>query len=441
MMIKPLLLLIKKLFNWETDPKDVSSYLLQQTLLICIILCIISTWFNIKLKLPLVLSFATTLAGIGYSVAYILLRLKKMIRPSLVIFFLMMLMLLNVMWIYNGGSKGPTLLTFQIFLGFVLLSSRDAITKWVIATYALNILFLFGVELRHPNLIIGYTDDQQRIYDMALVTIFFFFGTLPLLNYGKKRFLLEKEKARQSDRIKSAFIANMSHEIRTPMNAIVGFTELLGTNHITNEEKNQYLQIIRDNGEHLLHLINNIMDISKLDAKLVEVKYSEINVEQLINNLYNTFQPLALTRNLEMERHITPANANLTIRSDYMLLYQVFSNTINNAIKYTRNGKITFGTKLGEKVTFFVKDTGSGIPLDQQQFVFERFSQLDPSVPLNKGGVGLGLSICKSIMELIGGTIYVESDGVSGTTFFFDLPLDVIVFQNIKWWDSNITGR
>ena len=164
-------------------------------------------------------------------------------------------------------------------------------------------------------------------------------------------------------------------------------------------------------------------------------------MEQLIDNLFKTFQPLTLAHNLELKKEITPQKANLHIRSDYMLLYQVFSNSINNAIKYTHKGEITIGVRMGDKLSFFVSDTGPGIPLNQQQIIFERFTQLDPSVPLNKGGVGLGLSICKSIMELIGGTIYVESDGCNGTTFYFDLPLDVIVFQNIKWWDSSITGR
>ncbi|TCO06947.1 sensor histidine kinase [Natronoflexus pectinivorans] len=431
--------ILKRAIAWESNPKNLSLYLLKQLLLVSIMLCLACIFGNHMIGIDQVVTNHLIFVGAWLSAAYILIRSFNFTHLGIILFLATMFYLLNMLWFLNGGSYGPTILIFQIFFGLVIFTISNKIALIVASVFAVNIAFLFWIEYNHPHLISGYTGHEQRFWDIAMVTFLFFFGGLPLLAFGKRYFQKEKERAEQSERIKTAFIANMSHEIRTPMNAIIGFTELLETNDVTKEEKKEFAGIIKENGDILLHLINNIMDISKLDARLVEVKYSEIDVEALIDKLYKAYHPL-VGEGIRLTTMIHPNQSRIYIESDYLLLYQVFSNILNNAIKHTEKGEIKFGLILNEKLTFFVSDTGSGIPPEKQEFIFQRFSQLRPNSPINKNGVGLGLSICKSIMDLLGGSIHLQSDGKSGTTFYFNLPLDVIVFKNIRWWDKNLTG-
>lgn len=224
-----------------------------------------------------------------------------------------------------------------------------------------------------------------------------------------------KQRAEESDRLKSAFLANVSHEIRTPLNAIVGFSEVIA--HTESEcEREEYLDIVKANSNLLLHLINDILDLSRIESGKMEFIDENIQMDELCEELRQMHQ-MRIKNDVKIifER---PA-ASLTIVSDSHRLRQLYSNLISNAIKYTEKGAITFGYKLkGDMMEGYVRDSGSGIPAEKLNNVFGRFEKLD----LLKQGFGLGLSICKSILDKMGGKIWVESELGVGSCFYFLIP-------------------
>ncbi|HJF72292.1 MAG TPA: response regulator [Butyricimonas virosa] len=224
-----------------------------------------------------------------------------------------------------------------------------------------------------------------------------------------------KHRAEESDRLKSAFLANVSHEIRTPLNAIVGFSEVIA--HTESEcEREEYLDIVKANSNLLLHLINDILDLSRIESGKMEFIDENIQMDELCEELRQMHQ-MRIKNDVKIifERPVT----SLTIVSDSHRLRQLYSNLISNAIKYTEKGSITLGYKLkGDMMEGYVRDTGSGIPVEKLNNVFGRFEKLD----LLKQGFGLGLSICKSILDKIGGEIWVESELGIGSCFYFSIP-------------------
>ena len=224
-----------------------------------------------------------------------------------------------------------------------------------------------------------------------------------------------KQRAEESDGLKSAFLANVSLEIRTPLNAIVGFSEVIA--HTESEcEREEYLDIVKANSNLLLHLINDILDLSRIESGKMEFIDENIQMDELCEELRQMHQ-MRIKNDVKIifER---PA-ASLTIVSDSHRLRQLYSNLISNAIKYTEKGAITFGYKLkGDMMEGYVRDSGSGIPAEKLNNVFGRFEKLD----LLKQGFGLGLSICKSILDKMGGEIWVESELGVGSCFYFLIP-------------------
>lgn len=229
-----------------------------------------------------------------------------------------------------------------------------------------------------------------------------------------------KEKAEQSDKLKSAFIANMSHEIRTPLNAIIGFSRIIAETE-NSDERQSYFSIVDENNTRLLGLINEILDISKIESGIVEFNYEPIDLEAFCLEILQT-NSMRCGKNTKLI--YDNSNQNLIINSDKNRLAQVYNNLIGNAIKFTKNGNINFGyIKKSDHIEFYVKDTGTGIETDQIDKVFERFVKTDNY----SQGTGLGLSICKSILDKMGGTIAVDSTFGVGSCFTFTLPISCIV--------------
>lgn len=225
-----------------------------------------------------------------------------------------------------------------------------------------------------------------------------------------------REKAEESDRLKSAFLANMSHEIRTPLNAIVGFSGILAETE-DKEEKMQYREIVEKNNELLLQLISNILDLSKIEAGTFEINTGEVDV----NLLCSDTRRILLHKNPpNVELRFTPQLPECRIISDRNRIQQVLINFVSNAQKFTTRGNITIGYRLqDERIRFYVSDTGIGILPEKQQEIFQRFVKLNTFA----NGTGLGLSICKSIIGQLGGQIGVESTPGQGSCFWFTLPL------------------
>ncbi len=232
-----------------------------------------------------------------------------------------------------------------------------------------------------------------------------------------------KEKAEENDRLKSAFLANMSHEIRTPMNGILGFAELLKEPKLTGDEQQKYISIIEQSGTRMLNTINDIISISKVESGQMSVVISDTNINEQIEYLYSFFKPEADRNGIRISfKNDLPAN-EAVIKTDREKAYAVLTNLIKNAVKFTPAGSIEFGCeKKGRYLEFFVKDTGIAIPKDKQDAVFDRFVQVDIDDKRAYQGSGLGLSISKAYVEMLGGRIWVESEEGKGSTFYFTIP-------------------
>jgi PAS domain S-box-containing protein len=235
--------------------------------------------------------------------------------------------------------------------------------------------------------------------------------------------ILAKERAEESDRLKTAFLHNVSHEIRTPMNAIIGFTTLLNEPDLSEADKHQYVDIIYQSGNQLLSIINDIVDIANVESGQAKVNLTEINLNSALKSLNEQFSIIGKQNNVSININTSLTDEDATIVTDNTKLVQVLSNLINNAIKFTLGGQVEFGYLLKEKyLEFFVKDTGIGISPEHQSRIFDRFYQVDSKVSRKYSGTGLGLSICKGYVELLGGTIKVESESGKGTKFIFTIP-------------------
>ena len=232
-----------------------------------------------------------------------------------------------------------------------------------------------------------------------------------------------KDKAEESDRLKSSFLANMSHEIRTPMNGILGFSELLLKPNLPAEKLYKYVQLINHNGHRLLAIINDIVDISKLESGQVNIHLLPTNLNNLINDLKILLEPQVLEKGLTLSEVSPLSGEQADILVDEPHLKHILMNLLYNALKFTDKGFIRFGYKLkNEFIEFFVKDTGIGISPENHKIIFERFRQVEPDDPRKVSGTGLGLSISKAFIELMGGSIWVNSDLGKGSEFCFTIP-------------------
>ncbi len=240
--------------------------------------------------------------------------------------------------------------------------------------------------------------------------------------------IVAKEHAEESDRLKSAFLGNMSHEIRTPMNGILGFSELLKDPGLSGDKQQEYIRIIEKSGERMLNVIDEIVDISKIESGLMKLNLSETDVIEQLEFVYSFFKKEVGTKGLELYLNRSMPFPEFIIITDREKLYSILTNLIKNAIKYSEKGEIEIGCDLVEMhdraslLKFYVKDTGIGIPSDRQKAVFERFIQADIEDKMARQGAGLGLSIAKAYVEMLGGEIWLESKEGKGSVFYFTLP-------------------
>lgn len=247
------------------------------------------------------------------------------------------------------------------------------------------------------------------------------------LNQINEELQLAKDRAEESDRLKTAFLQNMSHEIRTPMNAIMGFSELLLENANDKSKLKSFTDIINLRCHDLLDIINDLLDISKIESGQLPVHIEEVNLKDLfaeLSSFFSEYQKRINKQHIHFSLNAFSIPGENLVLTDKVKLKQIFINLISNAFKFTDEGKIEGGCKFDQKrnLLFWVSDTGIGIPPDKHQFIFERFTQLHQGVKKNIGGTGLGLSIVKALVNLLGGNIYLESVPGKGCTFYFSIP-------------------
>ncbi len=241
--------------------------------------------------------------------------------------------------------------------------------------------------------------------------------------YDELELIKAKERAEESDRLKSAFLANMSHEIRTPMNGILGFAELLKEPNLSGEEQQAFIDIIEKSGDRMLNIINDIINISKIESEQVEISVSNTNINKQVEDILKFFKPEAEKKGLHIYCKALLPESEAIINTDEAKVYTVLTNLVKNAIKFTSFGSVEYGyEKKGDFFEFFVTDTGIGVREERKGIIFERFRQDSDSLNRNYEGAGLGLAISKAYVEVLGGKIWIESKKSKGSTFRFTIP-------------------
>jgi signal transduction histidine kinase/CheY-like chemotaxis protein len=257
---------------------------------------------------------------------------------------------------------------------------------------------------------------------------FGYLGNLFEENINQRNLLKKaKEKAEESDNLKSAFLTNLSHEIRTPMNAIIGFTDLLSNSKLSDEERLEYLKIIIQSGDNLVSIIDDLIEMSKIDANQITPNYTSINLESCVDELYNAIKiTIPKEKTIDFNLIVPKKTLNNKILTDAIKLKQVIINLITNAIKFTDNGYVTFSYQINNidsTIVFVINDTGLGIDKAHQEIIFDRFRRIEGDYAIKVGGLGLGLAISKAYVEMLGGTISIQSEIGVGSRFVFTIPL------------------
>ncbi|MCK9411531.1 MAG: PAS domain S-box protein [Prolixibacteraceae bacterium] len=253
--------------------------------------------------------------------------------------------------------------------------------------------------------------------------------------------IVAKEKAEENDSLKTAFLQNMSHEIRTPMNGILGFSELLKSPHLSDKEQQEFILIIEQSGQRMLNIINDIVNISKIETGQIELYMQETDVNELLRHLHTIFKPESESKGLQLNYHPGLPDHFCLIETDKTKLTQVLSNLIKNAIKFTSAGTIDFGYQLKKNVLeFYVSDTGIGVAPEMSEIIFERFRQVDMSLARNFEGAGLGLAISKAFIAKLGGKMWVKSELGKGAKFLFIIPYSLSLSRHAEIQIKKKTG-
>jgi signal transduction histidine kinase len=302
----------------------------------------------------------------------------------------------------------------------------SALETLIQANETYGITFERGGELYGTATII--TKGDSRLENPKVIEGFIFQCSIALYRQRMESELRNaKIKAEASDTLKSAFLANMSHEVRTPMNGIMGLAHLLANPEIDHETQQEYVNLILSSGNVLISLLDDIMDVSRIEAHQVTASKEDFNLNELFSELHGFFSTeleVMGKKVLEITYQVALDDAASRINSDRVKLRQIMVNLLSNALKFTETGRIEFGYKLqhDRSLLFYVTDTGIGISPEKQKRIFERFVQADDSLSRHFGGSGLGLSICKGFVDLLGGKIWVESAPHKGAKFYFTIP-------------------
>ena len=300
---------------------------------------------------------------------------------------------------------------YRIIIGYIIVGG-----VWILFSDKILIYFV-----RDPDLLTRLQTFKGWFYVLVTSVLFYL-----LLKSHLVKIRDAEQRAVNSDKLKTAFLQNISHEIRTPMNSIIGFSELLKDNKITELEKSQYLDMIAKGSDQLLDIVNEILDISLIETGNISVNKQKVNLNKLIDETYLIFRPLIKNEiYFSVTKGLSDNGEN--ILTDVTKVRQVLYNLLKNAIKFTDNGHIKFGYSLADnELEFYVEDTGIGIDADLHNKIFELFHKVGHDNKRIYEGVGLGLAICKGNIELLHGRIWVDSKPFTGSKFYFTIPYEPV---------------
>jgi signal transduction histidine kinase/CheY-like chemotaxis protein len=399
----------------------------------------LGTVINALLNLGWIMTGSTMILTIIFICIYLYSRIKQKYIVSKYLLSILSLVIINFQWFINYGSTGPILYLFVVLESFILIFFIKLEKLIFTSLLFIDVTVLFLIENYYPSTVGKYPNNSVRLLDLYSGMLIYLFLGIILLNMALKFYISQQEKAQLADKLKSAFLANMSHEIRTPMNGILGFSELLKKPGLTGEEQQNYISIIEKSGARMLNIINNLIDISRIESGIMDVDLEETNINEQVEFIYTFFRPEVEPRGIEFSYSNALAAEDAFIISDREKIYAILTNLVKNAIEYTSFGSICFGYENKDKIIeFFVRDSGIGIPKDRQKAIFERFVQADINDRMARQGAGLGLSISKAYVEMLGGEIWVNSEEGKGTTFYFTIPCSSRPFEKVVIKDNGI---
>lgn len=398
--------------------------LLYATLSITVILIVATiSNFSLGLKKSLVIS---TLIGVFFYLSLYL--YGKYISRGKVFYWVlgvMSILYTDMLWFFNYGSNGTIMSLFIVIYAFMILVIDKKYFMLISLLLYANLFGLFLIEFYFHEAIGSYTDFKSRLIDSYIGIVFCLLVIYSFVTAIKKNYILEYERAKMSDQLKSSFLANMSHEIRTPLNAIVGFSSLISDPDIQNEDKKLFENQIQQNSDYLLQLIEDIIDVSKIESNQLTIKPVKVDVVPLIENLVQSFR-LIIPEFKDLKVVAEPADSTLLLTVDRLRLEQVLRNLLVNAVKFTEKGLVSVGfEKDNSFVKFYVRDTGIGIHAEHQEIIFARFRKIENSTQNLFRGTGIGLFLSKQLVELLGGKIWVESELGKGSSFYFTIPVSL----------------
>lgn len=411
--------------------KDFQTYTLEQRFL-ALIPCIASllTFLSVFVCLFLHNDYSAVVCLVSaaiYAVSYLVLRFWKTNRLAAWIMILNTLALVDFIWFQFEGSKGAALPVILVLLISVMMFFRKAEKFVGITLVMINLSFLLYAELFYPELIRPYVNNVHRILDIFITSLMCGVFMMYLISGILKSYHQEKVNAENASKLKSAFLANISHEIRTPMNAIMGFSSLLTQDDVSLEERNLYNKYITNSCQVFSNLINNIIDISEIESKQFKnIHKSSCSANDILRYVYEYFKNDDW-HHIYHEVDFYPAHdltgKDIYFETDCTMIKQVLINLIDNALKFTHKGHVKFGCRQQQhEIIFFVKDTGIGISEDKHQYIFDSFSKVQQANKKLYRGAGLGLTISRNLIGLLGGKIWLESEEHQGSVFYFSVP-------------------
>lgn len=409
------------------DEIGLDNYLVLFFCFMCSVLGMIGCLINFFLNIGPLAVVSTFVSSLVYMAFYLYSRKTGKYQVSKFVLITICVFLLNFLFFSDYGSLGPIPYLFVIVESFIILlfKGRDKIILTIIIF--LNVSVLFLIEYLYPETVGKYLTESTRLMDVYSGLLIYLVLSILILNYAINFYISQREAAQLADKLKSAFLANMSHEIRTPMNGIMGFAQLLKEPNLSGDEQKEYISIIEKSGERMLNIINDIIDISKIESGLMKVDIQKSDINKQIEYVYAFFKNEVEAKGIKISCKTSLPPSEAIIKTDPEKLYAILINLVKNAIKYTHEGAIEFGYnkvpgKESPELEFYVRDTGIGIPEERQLAIFERFVQADIVDTHAYQGAGLGLAISKAYIEMLSGKIYLESKPGKGTVFYFTIP-------------------
>ena len=330
----------------------------------------------------------------------------------------------NLLWYFEHGEEGPILYFFIIIFTFVIFIWNNKRLFIGTVILVMNLLILFFIDYYYPNFVSNYHNEQTKTIDIYTSLLMFGIVTYALMYAVKKSYAREYEKAKQAEKLKTAFIENISHEIRTPLNAIIGFSSLLEEEGLSTEQRKEYHELIYDCNTTLLRVIDDILQVSILETSQLILSIGDCQLNKIIDNLFTTYNSLLIKKGESaISLQISKSSNDAIVKTDKTRLSQVLINLLDNAIKFTHSGNINFGYTINEDyILFHVTDTGIGIKKKYHDLIFDRFYKIDDNKDELFRGTGIGLFLTKKIIESFGGDIWIESNFGDGSTFYFTIP-------------------